>query len=151
MPTTDRNAIWRLAGLVLLVLSLAGCAAQGPTTQVLGVDDPWARPGEAGSTSAVYFTLTNANPQEDLLLSAESQVAASTELHRSTMSEGVMRMEPQENVPLPANGEVAFEPGGLHVMLVDLADGLEVGETFPLTLTLQEAGEFSFEVTVREP
>ena len=51
------------------------------------------------------------------------------------------------SLEVPAQGSVAFEPGGLHLMLIDLKEPLVAGKGFPLTLVFEEAGEI--QVTVR--
>jgi len=37
--------------------------------------------------------------------------------------------------------QVAFDPGGMHIMLVGLKQPLKEGQTFPLTLTFRKAGK----------
>ena len=66
--------------------------------------------------------------------------------------EGDMAMTMQEisSLEIPAGGSVAFEPGGYHVMLLDLPDPLETGETFEVTFTQDDGSEFSVEVEVRD-
>jgi periplasmic copper chaperone A len=131
----------------LLVLLLSACQREGH----LSVDSPWARPGTAGSNGAAYFAINNATSQPDLLLSANCDLAAATEIHMSRMREdGTMEMRPQENVPVPSGGSVTFEPGGLHVMLVDLQQDLQPGDAFDLQLAFQNAGEISVQVEVLE-
>ena len=66
-------------------------------------------------------------------------------------SEGIMSMEQQDQVPIPANEIVEFAPGGLHVMLVSLGQDLSVGDTFPITLVFQNHGEMSLSVEVKQP
>lgn len=63
---------------------------------------------------------------------------------------GAMQMQEVEDIPVAADGSVAFEPGGLHVMLLELADPLEIGETFTVTLTLDDGSELDIEVEVRD-
>ncbi|MBK9180270.1 MAG: copper chaperone PCu(A)C [Acidimicrobiales bacterium] len=63
---------------------------------------------------------------------------------------GEMTMRPVESIALPAGEPVALEPGGYHVMLLDLASPLEVGETFDVTLTFETGGEQTVSVEVRE-
>ena len=43
-----------------------------------------------------------------------------------------------------------LEPGGYHIMLLDISTPLELGETFDVTLTFENAGEQVVEVEVRE-
>ena len=63
---------------------------------------------------------------------------------------GVMSMQMQEAVPVLAKDQVEFKPGGLHVMLVALAQDLNVGDTIPVTLNFEKAGSIKVDVSVRE-
>jgi len=133
----------------LLAVALAACGA-GPGG--LAVEGAWARPGEAGGTSAVYFTLNNPTDEDDVLLRAESEAAEHVELHRSMEDhEGVMSMHPEHQVDVPGRSQLAFEPGGLHVMLINLQQDLDPGDSLTLTLQFQNAGEVTLTVPVREP
>jgi len=142
----------RLIFVLILVLAiLLGACSRFGASQSLVVQDQWARPGNADGNSAVYFTVI-AGGQDDNLLLASTDVAQAAELHMSKMAEdGTMMMEQQENVPIPASHRVAFEPGGLHVMLIGLKGDLKVGDTFQVTLKFEQAGEKTLDVTVREP
>ena len=64
--------------------------------------------------------------------------------------EGAMTMQPLDAIDLPAGETVVLEPGGLHMMMLDLAEPLESGEQFDLTLTLDNGDEVVVEVEVRE-
>ena len=63
---------------------------------------------------------------------------------------GEMMMRPVERIELPAGEDVVLEPGGYHVMLIDLATPLVVGTTFELTLQFEQAGSMTVEVPVRD-
>jgi copper(I)-binding protein len=145
--------IWiPLACLLALALSACGSGPGARASEELAVEDAWARPAAAGGTSAVYFVVNNPTGQEEVLLRASSAAAESTELHMSMEGhEGTMSMRPQDSVPVPAGGRLEFQPGGLHVMLVNLAEALEPEDTIPLTLHFQNAGEIQLVVPVREP
>ena len=67
------------------------------------------------------------------------------------MEGGVMMMVQQENVPVSAESQVEFKPGGLHVMLIGLKQDLNPGDTFAVTLNFENAGEITLDVPVREP
>lgn len=129
------------------VFLLAACAA-APGDD-LTATQVWARPAQAGANSAVFFFVDNPG-SADTLLSAASNVAAVVELHRTSMQDGVMRMQHQASVPIPA-GRTEFKPGGLHVMLIGLERDLQAGDTFEVTLTFQAAGTRTLAVEVREP
>ncbi len=130
----------------VLAVLLVGCAAKS-----LQVEQVWARPGLAAGNSAVYFVIDNPLSEADTLLSAATDVAASSELHMSKMNNTTMMMEPQENVPVAARSKVEFKPGGLHLMLVKLNADLKIGDTFQLTLNFEKAGAIVLDVPVKEP
>ena len=67
------------------------------------------------------------------------------------MGDGAMSMQEVDSIPLPAGETVSLEPGGYHIMLLELAEPLEDGTTFELTLMFEEAGEQTVTVTVGEP
>ena len=53
-------------------------------------------------------------------------------------------------VTIPAGSTVMMVPGGLHVMLLDLAEPLELGDTFDMTLTFDGGTELITTVEVRD-
>lgn len=61
-----------------------------------------------------------------------------------------MSMSPVSSIDIPAGGQAVLEPGGLHLMLLDLPDPLESGETFEVTLTTDAGDEITVEVEVRD-
>lgn len=62
----------------------------------------------------------------------------------------MMTMQEVDRIPVPAGGSVALEPGGYHIMLMDLVAPLEVGTTLTVTLTFEEAGEVVVTAEVRD-
>jgi copper(I)-binding protein len=142
-------------GVIIVLLSItfviAACGS-GPVGPQVTVEDAWARPvPAAGGNGAVYLRLVNAGNEADQLLGGESPVAVAVEVHKTTMAEGVMKMEPIPSLEIPAKGEVQLEPGGLHVMLIELNEPLGPGDTLPITLRFEKSGEKKLEVKVREP
>ena len=136
-----------LISLILISLVTTACNSNQITVQ-----DPWARPGIAGGTSAVYFTIDNPTSQDELLLTATTNIAENAELHLSNISsDGMMTMEHQESVPIPASMKINFQPGGLHVMLINLNEDLKTGDRFTLTLNFKEAGDITLDVPVKNP
>ena len=106
-----------------------------------------------GGVSAAYMTLTNGGGASDTLVSASTDAAAVVELHTSEMdAEGVMRMRPlTDGLEVPADGSVTLEPGGNHIMLMDLQRDLNPGETVTLTLTFSSGKTLTVEAEIRPP
>ena len=135
--------------LTVVVLIFSACA---PSNSALTVQNAWARPASAGENGAAYFVIENGTASDDTMLSVSSDIAEATEIHMSMMDgNGVMSMQMQEAVAVPAKGKVEFKTGGLHVMFVTLNRDLKLGDTITLTLTFKEAGNLVIEVPVTEP
>jgi hypothetical protein len=59
-----------------------------------------------------------------------------------------MRMRKVEAFAVPAQSDLKLQPGGNHIMLFDLAAPLAKGESFPLTLSFEKAGDITIDVSV---
>jgi len=70
--------------------------------------------------------------------------------HGMTGASGTMAMHPVDAVEVPAGKTVMLEPGGFHVMLFDLPKALKAGDTIPVTLTFEKAGEIKVDAEVRD-
>lgn len=144
-----------LAAVVALVLAACGNDGNddaGGTTGSSGgdltVQDAWARSTpDVGSRAAVYLTIHSDETDELVGASVASEVAGMAQLHE-TVTDGVTSMRAVDAIPVQT-GTTTLEPGGYHIMLMDLAAPLEEGQTFELTLEFQNAGERSVEVEVR--
>jgi copper(I)-binding protein len=92
-------------------------------------------------TAAGYLTITNGGGEADSLIGVRAEGLRAS-LHESREADGVVRMSPVDIVEIPAGASVAFEPGGLHVMFMDV-DGraLREGATLAATLVFDQAGE----------
>lgn len=103
------------------------------------------------TTSAAYLLITNTGDQPDRLLGGETAVAKVVEIHEIVEDErGVKQMRPlADGLEIPAGETVTLQPGGYHLMLIDLTEDLAPGQTFELTLTFAEAGEVTITVEVR--
>ncbi|HUA55901.1 MAG TPA: copper chaperone PCu(A)C [Candidatus Sulfotelmatobacter sp.] len=140
--------------LVLIVIPFAfapAAFAQGSGASPIAVEGPWARATPAGArTGAVYMTLANKANASDRLTAAASDVAAEVQIHEMSVVNGIMKMRQlTDGLAIPAGGSVTLKPGSYHVMLIGLKKPLTVGETFPLTLTFQRAGNISVTVQVK--
>lgn len=109
----------------------------------------WARATAKGAAAAsVYVPLLNKGKADDALVSVATPVAEHTMLHESKLADGVSSMAMLEVLPLPAGKPVAMRPGGKHIMLMGLKQQLVEGQSFPLTLKFQHAGEATVSVMV---
>ena len=131
--------------LILAALSLSAC---GPE-QGIEVREAWMRPAAQGDNGAIYFVVHNRGAK-DALTGVSSDIAAAVEMHESTMSGDVMQMQQIDSVPLERSAEIRFEPGRLHVMLVNLNRDLKVGDEVEITLHFTNFEDMSVMVPVRD-
>jgi copper(I)-binding protein len=102
-----------------------------------------------GSTTAVYLIIKN-GATADRLTAAKSDVAKAVEIHQTSIENGMARMSPVDAIDIPASGTVELKPGGYHIMLVEPTRALNPGDTFPIALVFDRAGEVSVTVTVQK-
>ncbi|MBL8577293.1 MAG: copper chaperone PCu(A)C [Mesorhizobium sp.] len=114
------------------------------------IEHPWSRATPPGAPVAGgYLEIRNVGNEADRLVSASSDLAASTELHESTMQDGMMRMRPMAGpLEIPAGQTVKIGDGN-HIMFVKPARSLRKGETFKATLTFEKAGAVDIEFLVQ--
>ncbi len=138
--------------ILLSAVALSGTAfaheyKQGNVT----IGHPWARatPG-AVKNSAAFMTLS-AKDTADKLIGVSGTVAREIQIHTMITEAGVMKMREVKSLDIPANGKTELKPGGLHIMLIGLKDGLKEGEKFPLKLKFEKAGEVTVDVVAEKP
>lgn len=142
---------WGVAlALAAAGLGLAGCAAAATPGPSITVTGAWVRPALEGNPTAVYMTIHNSADVEDRLMSITVAVAASAEVHETVREGDLVRMVPRQRLPIPAGGEVRLEPGGTHVMLMNLGDALEIGDSVAMTLAFEHAGTVVVNAPVQE-
>jgi hypothetical protein len=141
----------RPAVALLLLAALPAPALAQPKPAAPHVQDSWVRlPAVAGRPAAGYFTL-HGTRQPDALIGASSPRAERVEIHSMTMTDGVMRMRKESSIPVPAGSEVRFAPGGNHLMLFGLADGIRPGQAIPVTLSFQSGTTATVQAEARSP
>ena len=140
-----------------LTLAIAGAAFAGDTmkhdhsdmmtkgTELgdLSIHAPFARETLPNQPVAGGFmTITNAGETDDRLIAVTSPAAGRTEIHEMKMDGDVMRMrEIAGGLVIPAGETVTLEPGGYHLMFMDLEGPFVAGETTEVTLTFETAGD----------
>ena len=143
------------------VLSLASCAGE----DAVSVEGQWARTSPSmASMGAAYLSVSAAKDDHLVGVSVPASVAARAEIHEMvpvdsehemdhgddmSMDMGAMVMQQVMALDLPAGTAVELEPGGYHIMLIDLAEPLVEGQTFEVTLDFAEAEDMTVQVEVR--
>lgn len=152
--------------VVVTIVSLAACASPAMPAPRIRAEGAWSRPvasisdgthpsempmDGSGAVGVVYLTLINEGPAADRLIGAQTDVAATVELHQTTLNNGIAHMQPVSGIDVPAGGRVAIQPGGYHLMLIGLKRALKIGDRFEIALQFQKSGQLIVEVEVRQP
>jgi hypothetical protein len=129
---------------------LALLAARPALADGVAISDPFARILPGARAGAIYLTIDNTGAEEDRLLSLATPIADRAELHSSQANaDGLMQMIPlADGIAVPPGASHALASGGDHVMLMGLKDPPAPGESFPLTLTFEKAGQIVVTVAV---
>jgi len=114
------------------------------------VEEAWSRASIGTSRPGVaYMTLRNADGTPLVITDLRTDLAMMPMIHSSTTdAQGVTRMSHVEDLEIAAVETVALDPGGLHVMLMDLQRPMVEGESFTLSLVLADGSEVPVEVPI---
>ena len=97
-----------------------------------------------------FLTIANGGEADDRLIAASSAIAGRMEIHEMVMDGDVMAMRAlEEGLPIPAGQTVALQPGGYHLMFMDLTGPLVEGETVDVTLTFEDAGQITVPLSIQ--
>jgi copper(I)-binding protein len=141
----------RLAGIALLATVMsAPLHAEDVTAGNLVISQPWSRATPGGAKVAGgYLTIENKGTAPDRLLTGSTGFSRKLEIHEMAMNNGVMTMRPLDaGVTIEPGKTVKFAPGGYHLMFLELNRALKQGETVPVTLTFEKAGEVKVSFSV---
>ena len=97
-----------------------------------------------------YLTIRNNGAVADRFVSAASPVAARVELHTMEVIDDVMVMRPvKDGFEIAPGQTVALQPGGKHLMFMEVSAPFREGATVPVVLTFETAGKLAIELPVR--
>ena len=121
------------AGLLFSATVLAGAADQ------VTVANPYVRlaPPNAPATAA-FMVLKNNGSKDVKVLKADNLATRVSELHTHLNEGGVMKMRQVPAIEIKAGSEALLQPGGLHIMMIDLKAPMKEGDVVPITLTFDD-------------
>jgi len=155
------RSITFVAALTLLFV-ITACADEQPTSEVpppeaapvpadtFAVVDSWAGVASEGGTTAGYLTIENGLATADTLQGVTGEAMDRVEMHETYEREdGLRGMRPVEQLVVAPGARVRFEPGGLHLMLVNMDRALAVGDSVEVTLSFAKHGAHPLTLPVR--
>jgi len=116
----------------------------------ISISNAWARATAPGQKVAAAYMDLNSK-EGATLVKAETSVAGIVEIHSMTMKNDVMKMRMLNELALPAGQTVNLAPGGYHLMLFDLQQSLDAGQSAEFKLHFKtKAGDIKI-MTVNLP
>lgn len=157
-----KSKVFAAAVSVLAVMALGGCGQSAKPEGEQAAEPasaPDAKPGlsltgarlvlpaVSGNPAAAYFTLTNGGDAPVTVAGVHIEGAESTEIHQT--SSGSMNL--LESPEVPAKGALQFVPGGNHVMVFGLGEGLVANTTSEVTVTFGDGDKISAPIRIEAP
>lgn len=141
----------KIAVILASLLVLTGCSS----SPAIETSDLWVKSSEmsmVGGMTAVFGTITNNSSEDITLTGGQTDVAAVVEIHEMAMIDGEMKMqEIGGGLLIPAGQSVTLEPGGDHIMLMELTQGIEAGQEISVTLNFDGAESLTLNGIVAKP
>ena len=126
-----------------LALGLAACGAEpatsDKTTATVEISDLYLyapAPGRDMTGGGMQIIATGGDFR---LVAASTDSAAKVELHTMSMEDDVMRMRQVEGFDIADGETLSLEPGGPHLMLFGVEDGLQIGDETEMLFTFEDA------------
>ena len=120
-----------------------------PTGDVVAIMNSWVREAHDGAKmNAGYMTLINASSEEVALIKVESEAFENIEVHEMISVDGMMEMREVTDMAIPAKGQIYFEPGGKHLMLMGPKEQFKKGQQVNMTLTFKSGKKQTVSVQV---
>lgn len=134
-----------------MILFLSFLALLNSFSPKVKIENPWVRPAAKGMNSALYFDLNNVTDKADALYKVTSNIAELVQLHSTVKNpDGTMGMKEVKQIAIPAKSVVKFEPGGYHVMLINLNKKLRVNSKIEFTFFFKTGGKVKVKAVVRK-
>ena len=138
-----------LLAAALILSAPAAMACETVTIGDLTVEHAWSKATiGAGRPGVFYVGITNAGSADDALIGIATPAAGMPMLHETVVQDGIASMPHAMSIPVPAGQSVQLSPGGYHGMLMGLTTALKEGDSFPVTLIFEKAGEVTMNVDV---
>lgn len=137
---------------LLLASLMVSAAALAASADNVTVQEPYVRlaPPNAPATGA-FMVIKNNGDKDVKVVKADNPASKVTELHTHLNDGGVMRMRPVAAIDVKAKGDAVLQPGGLHVMMINLLTPLKEGDSVPITLTFDDGSSKKVDAKVVRP
>ena len=140
------RTLCRLA--IALPLAAAALPAFAASSSMM-VSDCWIRSMPGDMPSGGYFKLMNMSDKPVDLVGVSTDAFGMSMLHETQSSGSTSKMVMVDKASVPANGTLAFAPGGYHVMFEKAKKPLTVGSSIPVTFKFSDGESIEAQCAVK--
>jgi copper(I)-binding protein len=131
-----------------LMLFTSTAMAADPHLMIM---DPWVREAPPNAKMlAGYFTIMNHSGDSTEIVGASSDKFEKVEIHKTVQEGGVAKMIAQPSVEVGKHATVKFQPGGLHLMLMNPKGPLKAGDKVEISLKLKKGSDLKMTAVVKK-
>jgi copper(I)-binding protein len=141
-----RNALALTAALIA-PLALNACGDPAPSY----IDQAWVRLSPNKNMPSAGYFVAHGGDAGAQIRGVITDYALKVEMHESVSKNGVMSMKQIDSVDVPAKGEVAFAPGGKHLMLWGVNDTAIGRGKMQLTFLMANGDRLLVDAVIRKP
>jgi len=111
----------------------------------------WIRvpPGGMQMMLAGFGRIENRCTAAATIIGAHSTAFADVSVHRTSLVDGISRMREVPELQVDAHGAAVFEPGALHLMLMQPGKPLKAGDHVAIDFRLQDGRHFRGDFVVK--
>lgn len=121
------------------------------SANLLTVEDAYVRATPPNSkNSAAFMVIKNTDKKEVKLIAAASDIADRVELHTHINEDGMMKMRQVEEIIIEAENTVSLQPGGYHVMFLNLKQPLKEGQSVALSLYFDNGEQIRLDAPIKK-
>jgi len=136
---------------ILVAFAVAWLPFAVASAAELQVSNAWIRLLPGGVPAGGYFDLRNDGKTVVQLTGASSSSFGDIMVHESLTEKGQSQMRHIDVLELPPGRTLTFKPGSYHLMLMQPARKLNVGDKIPMTLEFANGERVTTQFEVRGP
>ena len=105
--------------------------------------------GKNAKSGAGYFVISNKNSDPIILKKVIADFGKAM-LHKTDVDKkGVAKMKHLESIAVPGNGLLKLEPGGTHIMFMNISIEFDESSKYPVTLVFEEQGSLDIDLELK--
>ena len=105
--------------------------------------------GKNAKSGAGYFVISNKNSDPVVLKKVTADFGTAM-LHKTDVDKkGVAKMKHLKSIAVPGNGLLKLEPGGTHIMFMNISIEFDESRKYPVTLVFEEQGSLDIDLKLK--